>query len=167
MNKSKEYYMEVAYKEAQKSYEKNEVPVGAVIVINGEIISKAHNTREKTKLATDHAEINAINKACKKLNTWRLDGADLYVTLEPCLMCAGAILQSRIKNVYYTAIDSKAGVVESVINIEKYDFCHKVKYSMLCDNDKSKILIKDFFKKLRNMKKEKNGAPETNRTSDQ
>ena len=93
------FFMKEALKEAKKAYLKEEVPVGCVIVYNNEIIARAHNTRHKNKSALDHAEILAIKKANKKLNAWMLDGATLYVTLEPCLMCAGAIFQSRIKRV--------------------------------------------------------------------
>ena len=96
-----EKYIKLALKEAQKAYKKGEVPVGCVIVYNNEIIARAHNTRHKNKSALDHAEILAIKKANKKLNAWMLDNATIYVTLEPCLMCAGAIFQSRIKRVVY------------------------------------------------------------------
>ena len=95
--------MDVAYTQAQKAYKKGEVPIGAVVVKNNKIISKAYNNREKSQIAINHAEIIAIKKACKKLHSWRLDECDLYVTLKPCPMCAGAIVNSRIKTVYYGA----------------------------------------------------------------
>ena len=87
--------------EARKAYAEDEVPVGAVIVLDGKIIARARNAMEKTQLATAHAEILAINKACKKLKSWRLDGAEMYITMEPCAMCAGAIVNARIKHVYF------------------------------------------------------------------
>ena len=145
--------MNIALKEALKSYEKYEVPVGVIIVKDDKIIARAHNTREKTKLATDHAELNAINKACKKLGTWRLDDTEMYVTLEPCLMCAGAILQSRIKTVYYGASDLKAGAVESVLKVAEADFCHKVNYIGGIKNEECKELLQKFFKEMRANKK--------------
>ena len=95
-----EKFMDLAIKEAKKAELKDEVPIGAVIVKDGKVIARAHNLMEKTQLATAHAEILAINKACKKLKSWRLDGAEMYVTIEPCSMCAGAIVNARIKKVY-------------------------------------------------------------------
>ena len=96
-------YMKSAINQALKAKELDEVPIGAVIVLDGKIIAKAHNLMEKTQLATAHAEVLAINKACKKLKSWRLDGAEMYVTIEPCAMCAGAIVNARIKKVYFGA----------------------------------------------------------------
>ena len=96
-------YMEIAFKEAEKSIKTDDVPVGAVIVENGKIIAKAHNTKEKKQLVTRHAEINAVEKACKKKKNWYLNNCELYVTLEPCKMCLGAIEQARIKSVIYAA----------------------------------------------------------------
>ncbi len=109
--------MKCALKEADKALLKDEVPIGAVIVKDGKIISKGHNLVEKTNLPTRHAEIIAIEKACKKLNGWRLDGAEMYVTLEPCPMCAGAIVNSRIKKVYFGAYEPKSGSAESKFDI--------------------------------------------------
>ena len=105
---TKEQYMEEALKQAKIAFELDEVPVGAIIVKDDKIIAKAYNFREHSNLATDHAEIRAINIAEKLLNTWRLEGCDLYVTLEPCPLCAGACIQSRIRKVYYGAPDLKA-----------------------------------------------------------
>lgn len=96
-------YMEIAFKEAEKAIKTDDVPVGAVIVENGKIIAKAHNTKEKKKSVTRHAEINAVEKACKKKKNWYLNNCELYVTLEPCKMCMGAIEQARIKTVIYAA----------------------------------------------------------------
>ena len=122
------FFMKEALKEAKKAYLKEEVPVGCVIVYNNEIIARAHNTRHKNKSALDHAEILAIKKANKKLNAWMLDNATIYVTLEPCLMCAGAIFQSRIKRVVYAASEPKFGSFGSIINVSnpEYKFNHKV-----------------------------------------
>ena len=99
MNENQKY-MRQALTQAKKAYENGEVPIGAVIVYNGKVIARAYNKRNASKIATKHAEILAIEKACKKLNSWRLDDCDIYVTLEPCPMCAGAIMNARIKNVY-------------------------------------------------------------------
>ena len=107
-------FMKAALKEAKKAYEKLEVPVGCVIVKDGKIIARAHNLKESKTDTTKHAEILAIQKASRKLQSWRLIDCDLYVTLEPCAMCAGAIIQSRIKNVYYGTHDLKTGAVGSV-----------------------------------------------------
>lgn len=143
-------YMKLALKEANKAYEKGEVPIGAVIVKDGQIIARAHNLREKKKQACAHAEILAIQKACKKLNAWRLDGCDLYVTLEPCPMCAGAILNARIENVYIGADEPRSGAVGSKINLlEDYIFNHKTNYEKHILEDECKEIIQNFFKKLR------------------
>lgn len=149
MKLSNNDYMELAYLEALKAYKKGEVPVGCVIVCNNKVIAKGYNKREKSNLAISHAEIEAINKANKKLKSWRLDECQLYVTLEPCPMCAGAIIQARIKEVYYTALDLKNGAAGSIINVFDSNFSHKVSIERLNDNDKSSNLLKTFFKKLR------------------
>ncbi len=106
-------FMRAAIKEAIKAAAEDEVPIGAVIVKDGKIIARAHNKMEKTQLATAHAEVLAINKACKKLKSWRLDGADMYITVEPCAMCAGAIANARINNVFFGAYEEKSGCAES------------------------------------------------------
>lgn len=139
-----------AYKEAVKAYEKNEVPIGAVIVKDGKIIARGHNERELKNDATLHAEISAIKKACKKLGTWRLNDCDMYVTLEPCAMCAGALIQARIRTVYIAAKDPKAGAVGSVINILDVEkFNHKVDVVFDIMQEKCSTLLKDFFRDLR------------------
>ena len=115
--KDDNYYMNIALIEARKSYNIDEVPVGCVIVKDDKIIAKAHNKREHTNDVFSHAEVQAIKKACKKLNTWKLDDATLYVTLEPCLMCSGAILQSRIKKVVFATFEPKFGTLGSVTNV--------------------------------------------------
>ncbi len=140
----------MALKEARKALKKNEVPIGAVIVRDNKVIAKAHNLREKNNLATSHAEILVIQKANKKLKSWRLDSCTLYVTIEPCPMCAGAIIQSRIKNVVYGARDLKAGAHASVLNLFELPFNHKVSVEFGVMEEESADIIKQFFKKLRN-----------------
>lgn len=146
-----EFYMNYAIKESKKALKNGDVPVGAVIVENGIIIAKAYNRKEHDQKATGHAEIEAINKACKIKKTWRLDNCELYVTMEPCLMCAGAILQSRIKKVVYGINNTKFGYVESINNIlNNPQNNHSVDViSNVCE-DKIKILVVDFFKDKRN-----------------
>ena len=117
-----EYFMNLAFLEAKKAYKKNDVPVGALIVKNNKIISKAFNTKNIKNCAINHAEINVIKNACKKLHTWHLDDCILYVTMEPCLMCCGAILQARIGKVVYGAKCDKfgyAGSIDNVLNSKK------------------------------------------------
>ena len=149
-----EKFMKEALKEAKKAYKKLEVPVGAVIVKDGKIIARAHNLKETKFDTTKHAEILAIQKASKKLNSWRLIDCEMYVTLEPCSMCAGALINSRIKKVYIGASDEKTGAVGSVYNIlEDYTFNHKVEYEKGILQDECQKTLKDFFKELRNIKK--------------
>ena len=139
-------YMIEALKEAKKAFELGEVPIGAVIVKDNKIISRAFNKKESSNLATSHAEILAINKACKKLNNWRLLDCTLYVTVEPCLMCCGAIIQSRIKKVVYGTSNEYYGVVESIDKtLKKYNI--EVENNIL-QNECSNIM-KEFFKKRR------------------
>lgn len=145
-----EKYMLLAIQEAIIAKELDEVPIGCVIIKNGEIIGKGHNLRERLKLSVAHAEIMAIEDACKKLGAWQLVDCDLYVTLEPCPMCAGAIMQSRIKNVYFGAYDPKGGSYGSNFNlneVKKLNHYPNVKGGIL-ENECSKIL-KDFFKEKR------------------
>ena len=138
--------MTIAIEEAQKT--DKDIPVGAVLVKNGEIISKAHNTREKDNDVTSHAEIVAIRKAEKLLNNWRLEDCELYVTLEPCPMCGWAILQSRIKTVYFGSYDHNYGSFSSKIDLRKLSQTKLNVYGGIqeeeCDN-----LLNDFFKTLR------------------
>jgi len=150
----KEKYMKQALKEAQKAYEKEEVPVGAIIVKDGKIIARAHNLKETKKDTTNHAEILAIQKASKKLNAWRLEDCEMYVTLEPCSMCAGALIQSRIKKVYIGTMDYKTGACGSVLNLlENYTFNHKVEYETGILKEECEKILQDFFKDLRKKKK--------------
>lgn len=145
-----EKYMKEAIKQAKKALNNNDVPIGAVIVKENKIIARAYNKKESLKNAIYHAEILAISKACKKINSWRLDECTLYVTVEPCLMCAGAILQSRISKVVYGTKNTKFGYVNSirtVLNDEKNN--HKVEIkSKVCEEECRKIIV-DFFKKKR------------------
>ena len=142
--------MREALYEAEKSEKEGEIPVGAVIVKNGEIIARGRNRREKEKNALCHAELEAINNACKALGGWRLFDCDLYVTLEPCPMCAGAIINSRIKTVYFGAYDDKAGSFGSVADFNRIPYNHKPEIlGGIMENECSEILS-EFFKKLRN-----------------
>lgn len=149
-NFTHEYYMKEALKEAQKAYKKEEVPIGCVVVKEGKIIARAHNIKEIKNDATCHAEILAIIKTSKKLGKWRLRDCDMYVTLEPCPMCAGAIIQSRIGRLIFGAFDEKAGAVGSKLNLLKdYTFNHEVEvFSGILENE-CKEILKKFFKELR------------------
>lgn len=153
MQKNHEYYMKCALKRARKAFGEGETPVGAVIVRDGKIIASGRNKRETKKNALCHAEIEAINKACKKLSGWRLLGCDMYVTLEPCCMCAGAIINSRIENVYFGAYDKKAGSFGSIVNLSEFPYNHKVNaVGGICEKQCADILS-EFFKELRKSKK--------------
>ena len=155
-NKNKEKFMKEALKQAKKAYDKLEVPVGAVIVKDGKIIARAYNQKEEKNDTTNHAEIMAIKKASKKLNSWRLLDCDMYVTLEPCSMCAGALIQSRIRKVYIGAPDQKTGACGSVLNLlEDFKFNHKVEIEQGILKDECENLLKEFFVELRNLKKNK------------
>ena len=151
-----EKFMREALKEAQKAYEKLEVPVEAVIVKDGKIIARAHNQKETKKDTTKHAEMLAIQKASKKLESWRLIDCEMYVTLEPCSMCAGAIINSRIKKIYIGTLDKKTGAAGSVFNLfEDYVFNHKVEIEKGILQKDCEQILKDFFRELRKIKKEK------------
>ncbi len=152
--KEKEKFMKEAIKQAQKAYNKQEIPVGAVIVKNNKIIARAYNKKEETKTATHHAEILAIQKASKKLGSWRLTGCEMYVTLEPCSMCAGALIQARIKKVYIGTMDEKTGSCGSVLNLlEDFTFNHKVEIETGIMQKECENILKNFFKDLRKSKK--------------
>ena len=147
-------YMKAALKLAQKAADEGEVPVGAVVVCDGKIVGRGRNRRETKKSAIHHAEIEAIEKACKKLGGWRLHKCDLYVTLEPCPMCTGAIIQSRISKLYFGAFDLKTGAVGSVLNLlEDYMFNHQVEFQGGILKNECENILKQFFKELRNNKK--------------
>lgn len=142
--------MKRAYKEALKAYSKDEVPIGAVIVKDGKIIARGHNERELKQDATLHAEITAIRKACKKLGSWRLNDCDIYVTLEPCTMCAGALIQSRIRTLYIGALDPRAGAAGSVIDVFNVkEFNHKVEVVYGIMEEECSEILKKFFRELR------------------
>lgn len=152
----KEYFMKEALLEAKKAYKKLEIPVGAIIVKDGEIIARAHNIKEEKKDTTKHAEILAIQRASKKLETWRLNDCEMYVTLEPCPMCAGAIIQSRLKKIYIGTMDEKTGACGSVLNLlEDYKFNHKVEVEKGILKDDCEKMLKEFFVMLREYKKSK------------
>ncbi len=146
----KERFMREAIKRAKKAAALGEMPVGAVVVRDGRVIASGYNRRETKKNAVLHAELIAIDRACKKLRGWRLPGCELYVTLEPCPMCAGAILNSRIEHVYYGAYDEKSGCAGSRLNLLDMNLCN---YSAAAEGgilaDECAGLIKDFFKRLR------------------
>lgn len=145
-----EKFMKEALKEAMKAYKIEEVPIGAVIVKDGKIIARAHNRRESKKQACAHAEILAIEKACKKLGAWRLTGCDMYVTLEPCCMCAGAIINARIAKLYIGAMEPKFGSVGSKIDlINDVKFNHTVKVEKGILEEECASCMKQFFKELR------------------
>lgn len=141
-----EKYMMLAINEAKKAYKKNEVPIGCVIIKDGRIISKAHNKKEIKKNAIMHAEIIAIAKACKKLKTWHLDDCVLYTTVEPCMMCTGAIIQSRIKKIYYSISNKSFGELENYHLKNKKIF---IQNNIL--NEESKKLLQQFFKEKRKL----------------
>jgi len=141
-----EKFMKEALKEAQKAYGKLEIPVGAVIVKDNKILARAHNLKETKQSAIAHAEILAIQKANKKLNNWRLLDCDLYVTLEPCEMCMGAIIASRIKNVYIGTLDPKK---EEKIDVEKYNEKYGMNIQFGIMQEESESILKDFFRNLR------------------
>lgn len=149
-------YMKEALKQAQKAYEKGEIPVGAIIVKQNKIIARAYNEKETKQDTTKHAEIIAIQKASKKLKTWRLTDCEMYVTLEPCSMCAGALIQARLKKVYIGTMDQKTGSCGSVLNLlEDYTFNHKVEIETGIMQKECEDLLKKFFKELRQKKKVK------------
>lgn len=151
---NEEKYMQEALKEAKKAYKKLEVPVGAIIVKNGEIIAKAHNLKETKNDTTKHAEILAIQRASKKLKSWRLLDCEMYITLEPCSMCAGAIINSRVKKIYIGTLDYKTGAAGSVLNLfEDYKFNHKVEVEKGILQEECENLLKSFFKELRQKKR--------------
>lgn len=148
-------FMKEAIKEAKKAAKKLEVPVGCVIVKDGKVIARAHNQKETQADTTKHAEIIAIQKASKKLEAWRLLDCEMYVTLEPCSMCAGAIIQSRIKKIYIGTMDAKTGACGSVVNLlQDYPFNHKVEIETGLEKEKCEKILKDFFKQLRQIKEQ-------------
>lgn len=152
-----EKYMKEAIKQARKAYALGEVPIGCVIVYEGKIVGRGYNRRNTDKNTLAHAEITAINKASKKIGDWRLEGCTLYVTLEPCQMCAGAIVQARIDEVVMGSMNPKAGCGGSILNIlEMPEFNHQVKVTRGVLQEECSSMLTDFFKELRvRVKKEK------------
>lgn len=149
-------FMKEALKEAKKAYDKEEIPVGAVIVRDDKIIARGHNIKELKKDTTKHAEIIAIQKASNKMDAWRLEGCTLYVTLEPCAMCAGALIQSRIKKVVIGTMDKKTGACGSVLNLlEDYKFNHQVEIETGIMETECREILQQFFKELRKKKSKK------------
>lgn len=148
--------MREALKEAAKASEKDEVPVGAVVVYEGKIIARGHNLRENKQSILGHAELVALSKASRKLSSWRLPGCDVYVTLEPCPMCAGALIQARISRLVFGCFDPKAGACGSLMNIpEDKRFNHRIEMEQGCLETECSELLKSFFSGLREAKKEK------------
>ena len=144
-----EFFMDQAIELAKEAAKEGEVPVGAVVVIDGRIVGRGRNRRETDKNALAHAEIEAINEACKTLGGWRLWQCDMYVTLEPCPMCTGAIINSRIKRLVYGASDSKAGSCGSVVNLFSLPYNHKPEVISGLKQEECAALLSDFFKRLR------------------
>ena len=154
MEKSEKYFMKQALKEAEKAYKKLEVPVGAIIVKDGKIIARGYNQKETKTDTTKHAEIIAIQKASKKLQSWRLIDCEMYVTLEPCSMCAGALINARIRKLYIGTLEEKTGACGSVLNLfEDYKFNHKVEVEKGIMQKECEEILKNFFKDLRKIKK--------------
>ncbi len=145
-------FMKYALTLAKQSANEGEVPVGAIVVCDGKIVGEGRNRREVVKNALHHAEIEAIDNACKNLGGWRLWKCDLYVTLEPCPMCAGAIINSRIKNVYFGATDEKNGAVVSAARLFDMNFTHKPLYEGGIMGEECAKILSDFFKDLRKKK---------------
>ncbi len=150
----KEHFMEEAVKQAMKAYSMGEVPIGCVIVYHDKIIARGYNRRMHDKSTLSHAELNAIRKADKKLNDWRLDDCEMYVTLEPCQMCAGAIVQARIKKVYIGCMNPKAGCAGSIMNLLQVErFNHQVEIEAGILEKECSEMMKNFFKELRESQK--------------
>jgi tRNA(adenine34) deaminase len=150
MIKNDEYYMNKAIELAKKAYTKDEVPVGALLVKDGKIIAKAYNLKESHNNATHHAEILVLNKAYKKLNSWRLNDCVIYITVEPCLMCTGAIIQSRISKIVYGAPDYKGGAIISSINaLEAKNINHHPEVVSGVLEEECTDIIKTYFKNKR------------------
>lgn len=148
-----EKFMKAALKLAKKAADEGEVPVGCVVVCDGKIVGRGRNRRETKKTALGHAELEAIQKACKKLGGWRLHRCDLYVTLEPCPMCAGAIINARIRNVYYGASDEKAGSCGSLVNLFELPYNHKPEIIPGLMQPECVDELQRFFRALRARKK--------------
>ncbi|WP_049627754.1 tRNA adenosine(34) deaminase TadA [Bacillus sp. JFL15] len=150
-----EYYMREAVKEAKKAEVKGEVPIGAVLVLHDEIVARAHNLRETEQRSLAHAEMLAIDEACRKLGTWRLEDAVLYVTLEPCPMCAGAVVLSRVDKVVFGAFDPKGGCTGTLMNLlQEERFNHQAEVVSGVLEEECGEMLSAFFRKLRRQKKD-------------
>lgn len=150
-----EKYMRLAMKEARQAEMLDEVPIGAVVVHQGKVVGRGHNMRERFQDVTYHAEMLAIMEACANLHSWRLEDCDLYVTLEPCMMCSGAILNARIKNLYYGASDPKAGTVDSLYQLlNDSRLNHQVNVTSGVLGAECSQILKDFFRVIRRRRKE-------------
>lgn len=165
-----ERFMKEAIRQAKKALALQEVPIGCVIVADGKIIARGYNRRNTDKNTLSHAELNAIRKASKKLGDWRLEGCTMYVTLEPCQMCAGALVQSRIDEVVIGSMNPKAGCAGSVLNLLEMDgFNHQVKVTRGILEEECSTMLSDFFKELRErkkMQKEASKAAEAKKSDD-
>ena len=149
-----EKFMRAAIREAKKAYALEEVPIGCVIVQDGKIIARGYNRRNTDKNALAHAELAAIKKASRKTGDWRLEDCTMYVTLEPCQMCAGAIVQCRLKKVYIAAMNPKAGCAGSILNLLQMDkFNHRVEVERGILEEECSVMLSDFFKELRMRRK--------------
>lgn len=148
-------FMQEALNEANKAYLLSEIPIGAVVVCDGKVVGRGYNLKENEKNSILHAEIIAIDQATEILDRWRLDDCTLYVNLEPCIMCAGAIINSRIKRVVFGCFDKKSGAFGSVININNLDLNHNVEVTTGILEKESKDMIQGFFKELRDGKQKK------------
>lgn len=148
------FFMNEALKLAREAADEGEVPVGAVVVLGDEIVGRGRNRREKGKNALAHAELEAIDEACKRLGGWRLWQCDMYVTLEPCPMCTGAIINSRIKRLVYGASDYKAGSCGSIVNLFDLPYNHKPETVSGFMQEECAEILTEFFKQLRNKKKD-------------
>ncbi|MGN1104983.1 MAG: nucleoside deaminase [Candidatus Coproplasma sp.] len=159
----KNKYMSAALKCARKAFDEGEVPIGAVVVLDGKIIARGHNRRTGRQIATAHAEIEAIEKACKKLKSWRIPDCELYVTLEPCPMCMGAVLNSRIKKVYFGAKEDKGRSLTAQIATANL-LNHTVEVEGGVMEEECRKILSDFFSSMR--KREKAKAAEENRAEE-
>jgi len=145
--------MGLALVEAQKAYDIGEVPIGAVLVLDGQVVASGHNMRESWHDATAHAEMIAIREACQKLERWRLTGLTLYVTIEPCPMCAGALVMSRIDRLVYGSIDAKAGAIDSIFNIAQNEALnHRMVVTSGVRTDECTRIMQEFFRQRRKKK---------------
>ncbi len=144
-----EYFMREAIKLAREAALRDEVPVGALVVLDGEIIARSYNTREEERMATRHAEISAIEKACRVMGGWRLPNTTLYVTMEPCAMCAGAVINARIPRVVFGAHDIRFGAFGSLLNLSEYPLNHKPEICGGVLQDECREILSEYFKKKR------------------